>query len=1502
MRNRRPPQRSSPKRHLKVSTVVVLALLLCSAVLAYLLPSALAQDQPISTPRDKEVDFVPGELLVRFRAGTALVRTKARTTVHVTVDATRSVPVELNHFGGSELVEGLRLARMAPEDTLGALKALNARADVVYAEPNFIRHADAVPNDPRYPDLYGLKNGSSGTSGTSAESAWDTSTGNQNVVVGVIDSGIDIEHRDLKDNIFVNTGEIPGNSIDDDNNGFVDDVNGWDFVHNDRTVFDSVDEDFHGTHVAGTIGARGNNSIGVVGVNWNVQLLPLKAIGLSGSTDARLIAAYSYAKAMRQRGVNLRVLNNSYGGQRFSQSLLDAIRQLNDAGILFVASAGNETLNNDWIGHYPSSFDSPNIIAVAASSQSGLIASSFSNFGGKSVHLAAPGAGILSTTPRGYTGPGLVAAHTEPDGSTYSFFNGTSMAAPHVSGAAALAVAVNTGISLEKLRASVLFGVDESSGFFGALITRGRLNVNRTIQLAVENDSTAPAPAENFRINLQDGRRVQVAWTDTGDDGTTGQASLREIFFTDSVSNEKFLLDAGRPQSPGTAGFIFVSVPFKHTTGQLSMRISDNVGNTSTASVNVTVAVDVADPYVVTTNAPAPLTALNSGTMVGTKGDDVVSHFSLPFNFSFYGHVTSSVLISTNGAIYIPIPPEFAVPHPNFALLDFAVATEPNLKGLAMVAGMWADIRTDRNATDGVYMVQPDIDRVIFRWQGVTFANETPVNFEIELRRDGSIHTRYGTDNSNLNPVIVGISGGDPDAYLVPSHSSPNGPLGLTNAPSVTFALRNPPPPPTADLQVRVTSEPHPVFPGQNITYFVSVANLGPSVADLVVMTNVLPAGTTLVSCVTSHFSGTCINSGSTVTGRLNTLQPVPHESGVTFTIVAKVDAGAGTALQNTASATGFRPDPNSSNNSASVTNHVVAESFFTNAIAVGAGNSHTSIVKNDGTVWVSGLGFNGALGDGSSGAGALTRAPLQVPGLSGVQKIEDGNGFVYALKSDGTVWAWGINSSGQLGDGTLVERTRPVQTTGLTNVVGIAGGNFYGAAVKSDGTVWIWGEDGAFTGNFGSRHTTPIQVGGIENVTAIAAGSQHLLMLKSDKTLWSIGANANGQLGDGSSTNRTAPVQVAGVSNVARIAAGGDFSIARKEDGTIWAWGNNFNGQLGPGGGSMDFSAHPNPVQVTGLPASMTEIAAGPGHCLAIASDGTIWSWGTNSNLQLGQGNDVSQNPIPAQIPNFANVAAVSGGNTHSVALKTDGSVWTWGRNADGALGDGTFVNRFAPVRVTGLQVVSSPVFSPQGGSFNLAVDVTITCATPGANIHFTTNGFEPTESDSVIASGGTVRITSNTNLRAKAWKAGSIPSSTTQAFFGIVKPPPQLLVEENGSVPTQLAAVDSVLLLRDPLSVVNPSGNQLKNSNDPNTRVILFALNLQLTTGQPPSAVQIQLGVPGSIPMAFSAEDVRSIPGVDLTQVIFRLPNGLQPGTYQVQLFAFGQFSNVGTIRIKP
>src|SRR5258708_7176982 len=173
-------------------------------------------------------------------------------------------------------------------------------------------------------------------------------------------------------------------------------------------------------------------------------------------------------------------------------------------------------------------------------------------------------------------------------------------------------------------------------------------------------------------------------------------------------------------------------------------------------------------------------------------------------------------------------------------------------------------------------------------------------------------------------------------------------------------------------------------------------------------------------------------------------------------------------------------------------------------------------------------------------------------------------------------------------------------------------------------------------------------------NVSAISANSSHVLMLKTDKTVWAIGANARGELGDGTTTKRTFPVQVSGLSNVTRIAAGDEFSLALKEDGAVWAWGINFNGQLGPGGGTMNFDPHPLPVQVTGLPGGVQNIATGPDFCLALAGDGTLWSWGSNSNGQLGQGQQLGQNSTPKQIPNFNNVTAVTAAAQPHVARET--------------------------------------------------------------------------------------------------------------------------------------------------------------------------------------------------------------------------------------------------------
>ena len=1504
-----PPPRSPQRTFIKAATVALPLAIVLVSIVAYRHPGAHAQSQESAlTPtlaQDKKADFVPGELLVKFRPGTAVARTKSRTSVNAATTSGRTVRVEINHFGGSDIVPGLMLARVAADDTLAALHALRARADVAYVEPNYIRHLNAVPNDTHYQALWGLKNSSASAGGISAESAWDTTTGNHSVVVGVIDTGIDIDHRDLKDNIFVNPGEIAGNNVDDDGNGFIDDVNGWDFVNNDRTVFDSAANDAHGTHVAGTIGARGNNAAGVTGVNWDVQLLPIKALGPQGGSDSSLLGAFNYAKVMRQHGVNLRVLNNSYGAQRFSQSLLDAIKELGDAGILFVAAAGNATLNNDFVPQFPASYDLPNVISVAASTEFNTFDFTFSNRGKETVHLAAPGVNILSTTPRGYTGDGLIAANTEADGSTYSNFSGTSMASPHVAGAAALACAANPNITLEKLRAAVLFGVDESGGFQNLVMTGGRLNANRTVQFALENDTTAPAAPSNFRIASQNGRRVELRWNEAGDDGGSGRASLDEVRFIDSVSGEQFRLSSVRSVDPGTERVVFVSIPLRHPSGQLSLRTFDNVGNTSTTTVNVSLALDVADPYIVTVGAPGTLTAPNTGTIVGPRGDDLTAnnHVSLPFPFPFFGFTTTDVVTSSNGALYVPVPPDFALPLPNLGADDFAVANGANLESLAMIAGMWSDLRTDRNPTDNVYMVQPDLDRVIFRWQGVTFGSETPVNFEIELRRDGTIQTRYGNGNANLKPVIVGISGGDPDAYLVDSHSSENAPLSLTNAPSVTFALRNPPAPPSTDLAVTVSANPNPVASGQNVTYNVRVNNLGPSPATDLVMTDVLPAGATFVSCSSDHIAASCtgpaVGSSGTVTGKINPLEP---NTNINFIITANIAAAPGASLVNTVSATSFRPDPNPSNNSASVTSFVVALSFFNNARAIAAGRWHTTAVRDDGTVWVWGTGTNGQLGDGNSGIGVRAMTPVQVAGLEAVDKVADGNGMAYALKADGTVWGWGINNLGQLGDGTTIDRPRPVQATGLTNVKGVDAGDFYAAAVKTDGTVWHWGASQALiSDNFGTN-PTPLQLNGIANVSAIAAGGNHLLMLKTDKTVWGIGANGWGQLGDGSTTNRHSPVQVAGLSNVVSIAAGGDFGLALKEDGTIWAWGFNRSGELGPGVPSGDFSPHPNAVQVTGLPAGMKSIAAGPEFSLAVASDGTVWSWGDNSDFQLGQGSQVIVNAVPKQIPNFGNVAAVAAGSNHSVALKTDGSLWTWGANNEGQYGDGTTTMRFVPVRVSGLETVSSPAFNPPPGHFPTSIEVTITCSTPGATIHYTINGDDPTESDPVIASGASVHLTNFVFLRARAWKPGLVPSSTTIGIYdAIAQPLPlYLLLEENGPAANQVSALDSMMMLRDPFTILHPSN--LRNQSDPNTRVVVFALNLDMQTGELPGAVTVNLTDANGVSFNVPAEDVHSMPGFTFKQVIFRLPNNLAPGTTQVRLTAHNISSNTGTIRIKP
>jgi subtilisin family serine protease len=404
---------------------------------------------------------------------------------------------------GLEVVRGLglpgQLLVRADAADAAVRSYLQGVRGVAYTEPNRIIRQDALPNDPRYGELYGLDNTgqTGGTPGADidAPAAWRYTTGSSSVVVAVIDSGIDYTHQDLVGNIWTNTGETPGNGLDDDENGFVDDVHGYDFVNNDG---DPMDDDGHGTHVAGTIGAVGDNGIGVVGVAWQVSLMGLKFLNAYGTGEmANAIAAVNYATMMKTiYDVNVRVTNNSWGGEWVpDDGLLDAINAGGDAGILFVAAAGNDTKDLDQLFDYPSSYESSAIVSVAATNDADGIAL-FSNIGLKTVDLAAPGANILSTLP----------------GNRYGTLSGTSMAAPHVAGAAALAAVLVPDLSVAQLKSLLLDTVDPLPALNGLMVTGGRLNAGRAVQAAglapiattPASDEVVSSPPSVFTVTFND--------------------------------------------------------------------------------------------------------------------------------------------------------------------------------------------------------------------------------------------------------------------------------------------------------------------------------------------------------------------------------------------------------------------------------------------------------------------------------------------------------------------------------------------------------------------------------------------------------------------------------------------------------------------------------------------------------------------------------------------------------------------------------------------------------------------------------------------------------------------------------------------------------------------------------------------------------------------------------------------------------------------------------------
>src|SRR5436309_1488846 len=573
-------------------------------LLSLLFPNASATAQP--TPR-----HAPDTILVRFKAS-ALPADQA--LVHALVGA--------HAYKSFRIVEGLQAVRIPPGMRVkDAIEFYRRRPDVLYAEPNWIVDAQVVPSDPSFSSLWGLnntgQNGGVPDADIDAPEAWDITTGSSDVVVAVIDTGLDYTHPDLSANMFRNELDCNSNGIDDDGNGLVDDCFGIDTANNDSNPMDDANPG-HGSHVAGTIGAVGNNAVGVVGVNWAIRLMACKFLGSTGSgTTADAIDCLEYVKLMKDRGVNIVATSNSWGGRGFSLALYDAIEAHLQRGILFIAAAGNTNpgSNNDTKPFYPAAYYLPNVIAVAATTPTDALAS-FSNFGRRTVHPGAPGQKILRTTP----------------GNTHSSLSGTSSATPHVTGVAALLKAQDLARDWRAIKNLILAGGDTIPSMMST-ITQKRLNARGS--LACSNSTVLS-------------RLTPVGTTISGSVGTPLDLAVLNITCANPGGNVSVTVDPG---------------------GQIVGLTDDGLGSDQAAGDGVysggwvplsrgsyTLAFpggDVVTVQALTTYTVAP-TTLSYRTITGTSldlSDNSSAAITSPFPILFGGGSFSTLFVGSNGNV-----------------------------------------------------------------------------------------------------------------------------------------------------------------------------------------------------------------------------------------------------------------------------------------------------------------------------------------------------------------------------------------------------------------------------------------------------------------------------------------------------------------------------------------------------------------------------------------------------------------------------------------------------------------------------------------------------------------------------------------------------------------------------------------------------------------------------------------------------------------------------------
>jgi serine protease len=718
-----------------------------------------------------KAEYAADSVIVRFR------ETPTPSKLRASLGRVRGTIEDKNNDGIYDRfshIAGGRLAVIhlsAGQGVEAAIKELRKDPNIRYAEPNYIVRALATPNDPRFPELYGLDN-TGQTGGTpdadiDAVEAWDSTVGGSDVVIAVIDTGIDYNHEDLAANMWTNPGEVPGNGVDDDGNGVIDDVHGFNAINGSGDPFDDF---FHGTHCAGIIGAVGNNGIGVAGVNWEAQIMAIKFLDSSGSgTNEDAISAIDYAIARRNEGVNLRVLSNSWGGGEFSQAMLDAINEAGDAGMMFVAAAGNSASDNDVFPTYPASYDAPSIVAVAATDHNDARAD-FSNVGATTVDLGAPGVGVLSTFPF----------------NSYELLDGTSMATPHVAGVAALVLSVNGTLTVDELKDILLTSGDPLPSLDGVTVSGRRVNAAAALEQA-----GPPVPRFSLAVSPQSLVVTQAETATYGIDlaalaGFEGDVALTVA--SDPAIDATLTVTPSIP-APGT-GSLTVETSLATTTGVYALTITGTSGDiVRSRTVSLRVRAE-GDPLFGVNLSPAGQTVLP-----GNAAEFAVQLES----FGLEGSVSLAVASDPPFPGFVDLfPTEAPVPGGSFLVVGPDCGATPGDYTFT-VTGTSADGETASGSA--VLSVLSDEDQPPFAdffWipDSLTFQF---IDFSFTPGCESSPIVEWGWDfgdgntSSEQNPIHTYAEPGLYDVTLTVSNAN-----GLSG--SVTFTVEATPPPPPLSI------------------------------------------------------------------------------------------------------------------------------------------------------------------------------------------------------------------------------------------------------------------------------------------------------------------------------------------------------------------------------------------------------------------------------------------------------------------------------------------------------------------------------------------------------------------------------------------------------------------------------------------------------------------------------------------------------------------------------